>query len=501
MVFDRRSAGVLLHPTCLPGPHGIGSLGKEAFEFVDWLASTGARVWQILPLVPNGRDNSPYFSWTAFGGNYLLVDLRELVGLGLLDAGEANCAIGDTTEVDFGKVLALKLPLLRQAAKRFLDLESHPLKRPFERFLADNLWVEDTALFHVLRFSVFRKPWLEWDEPVKHRDPATLTRLREEYAQDIAIDSVLFFLFEQQWSALHTYCRRKGISVLGDVPIYVDLDSCDVWMNPHLFELDGDLRPIVVSGVPPDYFSEDGQLWGNPIYRWREMAAHGFTWWKQRLGRTLQQCDLVRIDHFRGLSAYWEIPAAAGRATAGRWVPGPGQQFFDALRTEWPHLPFVVEDLGSLDHDVHALRDRNGLPGMRILQFGFDGDPHNVNLPGNYPENSIVYTGTHDNETLIGWRRHLPAQVLHTVAGYFQMSSPHCHDEIFCWSIIESAYGSRARLAVVPVQDFLCMDNSARMNRPDTNIGNWKWRLPAAGLLDAKLASRIKSLSEKYGRV
>lgn len=501
MVFDSRASGVLLHPTSLPGPFGIGSLGQEAYAFVDWLASSGATVWQILPLVPNGRDDSPYFSWTAFAGNWMLTDPRALVGVGLLDSTDLTDPFDPSSdELELAQVAPFKRVLLRKAASRFLDSSTHIFLKNYQNFCANNPWVNDTALYHILRYDVFNQPWIEWPEEIKQRQPKAISAAKKKYAREIAIESVLFFFFDQQWHDLKGYCQRKGIRILGDIPIYVDFDSCDVWMNTHLFKLDADLRPTVVSGVPPDYFSAEGQWWGNPIYRWDVMESEGFSWWKSRLERALSLCDVLRIDHFRGLAAYWEIPAQSARATAGYWVQGPGQKFIDMLHTQWPNMPFVAEDLGTLDAAVHHLRDDNGLPGMRILQFAFDNDPSNINLPHNHPEHCIVYTGTHDNQTIIGWRRELPLVMQHTVAHYFQMFDAHCHDDRYAWHIIESAFGSRARVAVIPVQDLLHLDDHARMNSPDTNVGNWRWRVKP-GLLTEEIAQRLRHLGEKYHRL
>ena len=496
--FAGREFGILLHPSSLFGREDIGTLGAEAYQFVDWLASTGAGIWQILPLTLNGQYDSPYFSYSAFAGNPWLVDLSHLQRAGLLAQPMLHEDATDA-RVSFAELVRTKRPQLLEAAEVLLADDGHPWRERLGQFRTEEFWLADTAHFFALKEELDDAPWWKWPESLRTRDTAALSESRQQLADRIAVWEALFFFFDLQWSSLRAHANLKGLRVLGDLPIYVNHDSADVWLNQKQFRLDGDGAFLAQSGVPPDYFSETGQLWGNPLYRWDLMAQDGFRWWVQRLRRCLQLTDIVRIDHFRALSAYWEIPAEAADARAGRWVPGPGQAFFDVLRREFPSLPFVAEDLGTLDEDVHALRDANGLFGMRILQFGFDGLPDNPHQPHAFPTSCIVYTGTHDNETLAGWWAGLDPGLRVDIARYYQVD-PGADIGRVVWSFIEAAMGSRADVAVIPIQDLHVLDNTARMNDPSVFVGNWSWRMSPEGL-SPELAQSLRWLAERYGRL
>ncbi len=495
--FAGRELGVLLHPSSLAGPDDIGTFGAEAYRFVDWLAGTGARIWQVLPLTLNGRYDSPYFSTSAFAANPLLVDLRLLVDAGLLaEAGLRFGAVDDA--VPFAELHSSKLPRLLAAARTFLDTPRHPWADAFSHFRAREGWLADTAHFFALKELHGDAPWWQWPPAVRVREPAAVAASRDDLAERIRAWEAVFFFADQQWAQLRAYARAHGLTILGDLPIYVADDSADVWLHQDQFFLDPDGTLTVQSGVPPDYFSETGQLWGNPLFRWDVMAQDGFRWWVDRLRRCVGLTDVVRIDHFRALAAYWEVAGDAVDARGGRWVPGPGQAFLDVLAREFPGLPFVAEDLGTLDEEVHALRDANGLFGMRILQFGFDGLPDNPHQPHTFPTSCIAYTGTHDNETLRGWWEGLDAPMREQVARYYQFSPT---DDIgrVVWSLIEAAIGSRADVAVIPLQDLLVLDDRARMNDPSVFVGNWSWRMPPDAL-SAELATSVLALAERHGR-
>ena len=492
-----RRFGVLLHPSSFAGRDDIGTLGAEAVRFVEWLAAAGATIWQTLPLTMNGKDESPYFSPSAFAGNPWLVDLEILREAGLLDETELHDRVTDA-RVPFDVMRRRKRPQLWSAADRLLSMPQHPWRSDFDRFVRDADWLASTCHFFALKEVHDGAPWWEWPEGLRRRDEDALERSRLELALEIDRRAAVLFLFEMQWRALRADANRHGIAILGDLPIYVSDDSADVWSHQGQFELDDAGRLTVQSGAPPDYFSADGQLWRNPLYRWDVMAADGYSWWISRLRRALELSDIVRIDHFRALSAYWEVPADAEDATSGRWVTGPGQGFLDAVRAAFPTMPFVAEDLGTLDDEVHALRDENGLPGMRILQFGFDGLPDNPHLPDAIPAESLVYTGTHDNNTLAAWWTGLDPSLRAHVAATYQIP-PGADAGRAVWSFVEAAIASPAVGAVFPMQDLLVLDERARMNVPSTTSGNWDWRMPPDAL-SADLAASLRRLGERYGR-
>lgn len=495
--FPTRSLGVLLHPSSLPGPDAIGTLGAAAGEFVAWLDTTGATIWQVLPLSINGKDDSPYFSSSAFAGNPWLVDLDVLVEHGLLDETglPPEPAAGP---IDFDHLRRVKSSALRAAADRLLATPGHHWRPGFDDFVRDTDWLVPTCHFLALKDQHGDVPWWEWPAPIRRCDPEPIARSRRSLAAEIGRWSAMLYFFEVQWSAVRADAARRGIRILGDIPIYVAPDSADVWLHQDQFQLDERGGLVNQSGVPPDYFSATGQLWGNPLYRWDVMAADGYAWWIERLRRCLELGDVVRIDHFRALSAYWEVPGGADTAIGGRWVDGPGQPFLDAIRQAFPEMPFVAEDLGELDDAVYALRDDNHLPGMRVLQFGFDGNPDNPHSTEQLIEACLVYTGTHDNNTTAGWWDSLDGETRVTVAEALRLD-PDPDPETVVGAMIESAVASPAVVAVVPVQDLLVLDESARMNVPGTTTGNWGWRLDP-GLLTPDLAASVRALAERHGR-
>ena len=494
-LFPRRELGVLLHPTSLCNREDVGTLGHGAYAFVDWLERAGVSLWQILPLTPNGLHDSPYFSSSAFAGNPWLVDLELLCEAGLLPEPALHPGPRDA-RVPFAQLTQSKLPRLLAAAEALLAQPRHPWRDAFEAFREREAWLAHTAHFFALGQLRQDAPWWSWEPGLRRRDPGALKKSRSLLAHSIEAWEALLFFFDRQWRELKRYANGKGIRVLGDLPIYVHHDSADVWRYREQFRLDRGGRMRVQSGVPPDYFSASGQLWGNPIYDWRRMAHDGYSWWIARLRRCVDLNDIVRIDHFRALSAYWEVPGGATDARTGRWVPGPGQPFFDALAASFPEMPFVAEDLGTLDGAVHELRERNGLFGMRILQFGFDGLPDNAHRPDVFPEESLAYTGTHDNDTLSGWWEKLGPETRGEVARYYQFR-PGAAVGTVVWSLIEAAVACRSRVAVVPMQDLLVLDGRARMNDPARLPGNWGWRLPPDGLSD-DLARSVRRLRERY---
>ncbi|MFT7578475.1 MAG: 4-alpha-glucanotransferase [Myxococcota bacterium] len=493
-----RSAGVLLHPTSLPSPHGIGDLGAGARRFVDWLEKAGVGLWQILPLVPVGAGDSPYATASALAGNPLLIDLRGLAEVGLLTAAElteadASCASLSVDAVDFDRVRALKQPILDVAADR-LAAGTGSLASAFAHFAEAELWARETATFLAIKAANAERPWWEWDARLREYDPDAVAEAQAAHGEAIARRIAIEFLFEHQWDALRAYAADKGVRILGDVPIYVDRDSADVWSNQDEFRLGSDGTPTVVAGVPPDFFCENGQRWGNPLYDWEAMAKSGHAWWIRRLRRAMATADLVRIDHFRGFSAFWEIPADAPDARTGRWVDGPGKPLFDDLASALGALPIIAEDLGVMDEAVVALRDAVGLPGMRILQFAFGESADHPFLPHNHVEHCVAYTATHDNDTSLGWWGGASDAVRDHVRRYLAVGG-----QDIVWDLIRACLASVARLAVVPFQDVLCLDSGSRMNTPGVGTGNWTWRVREAAF-NGPLAGRLASLNQLYGR-
>ncbi|HLT14332.1 MAG TPA: 4-alpha-glucanotransferase [Marinobacter sp.] len=484
-VFTRRRAGVLLHPTALPGT--TGKLGESARRFVDFLSQAGITVWQALPTGPTHPDFSPYQSLSAHAGNPALIDLAELVGAGLIDQ--------DTLGEPHSSLLA-------RVAERFLNGHYTATAQlnpdTWHQFVSDHAsWLDDYALFMAIRESVSDASWPDWPAPLRQRDSSALAEFARRNDNAINRFRVEQFLFQTQWRALRQYARDRGVLLFGDIPIFVAHDSADVWAHPDLFKLDRNGQPTVVAGVPPDYFSPEGQHWGNPLYDWTAMAADGYRWWIARLSSQRELFDLLRIDHFRGLQAFWEIPAQAPSASNGYWVSGPGDRFLSACFESLPDLPLVAENLGIIGEDVEQLRHRFRLPGMTVMQFGFDGSPTNPHLLHNHQEHDLVYTGTHDNDTTLGWYNSLDAQTRDHVNRYLRISDGDAGRQP--WPVIQAAMGSVSRLVIVPMQDFLSFGSEARFNTPGTIDNNWIWQLPD-NYRELANAPDIREMVRLYGR-
>lgn len=491
-----RGSGILMHLTSVPGKYGTGDFGKEAYQFVDFLKKAGQSYWQILPFNPVGGSFSPYSSSSAFAGNIIFIDPDDLLTQGLIN--QLPEALPDSNEADFRKALTIKETAIDEAFENYVKKNSPLLQKRFELFCQrQKHWLEDYALFTILKQEFNNEPWDKWPEKFKTRNKENLTAFAEINAP--ALTRVKFgqYLFDLQFKKLKKHANSLGINIIGDVPIYVSYDSADVWANPRIFNLGDDLEMITVAGVPPDYFSETGQLWNMPVYNWRTMEEDGFRWWKTRISRNLEFCDMLRFDHFRGFSSYWEVPAGESTAINGSWIKGPGDKFFTELRKSFPEMPFIAEDLGDIDEDVYNLRDTFALPGMRVLQFAFGDDmPRSVHIPHNHNHNSIVYTGTHDNNTIKGWYRKEVNRVMKTqLKTYFnrKLNTQKVSEEF-----IRLAFGSVAQIAIIPIQDWLNLDEKARFNTPSQPEGNWKWKLTAK---DTIPADELKKLTILYGRV
>jgi len=497
-----RSFGIVLHPTSLPGRWGIGTLGAEARAFLDWLSEAGAGWWQVLPLGPTGYGDSPYQSFSAFAGNPYLLDPEEFLSRGWLGV-EAPPPFPED-HVDYGLLYRTRWELLRRAYAGFLRRGSGAEKGDLRRFAeSEERWLPDYALFMALKARFGGAPWTAWPRKLARREPRALAAARRTLAEDVGFHTWTQWWFFRSWGALRAYARDRGIGIIGDMPIFVAHDSADVWAHPELFHLDEGGNPTVVAGVPPDYFSATGQRWGNPLYRWEVHAADGFRWWVSRVAHALRACDLVRLDHFRGLQAYWEIPASEPTAVHGRWVPAPGETLLKAIQHELGDVPFVAEDLGVITPEVDALRDRFGLPGMRVLQFAFASGDENPHLPHNYPEHGrvLVYTGTHDNDTTLGWFRAAPGEERARAQRYLARHGISLErDEDAPGALTRLALESRAVLALIPLQDVLGLDSSARMNRPAVPSGNWAWRYRAPDLAEG-LAGSLRAAAQSTGRV
>ncbi len=490
-----RASGLLLHPTSLPGGHGIGDLGPEAYRFVDFLVAAGQGLWQLMPLGPPGFGASPYAARSAFAGNPLLISLHRLVEEGLLSPDElADAPAGDPARVDFPRVEAFKLERLRRAFARLAGQGQAAARLAAFRAM-HAAWLEDYALFMALREAYHGAVWTAWDPPLVRREPEALARARRELAEEIAFHAFAQWLFFEQWGALRRYANARGVRIIGDLPIFVAHDSADVWAHQEIFDLDGRGEPVTVAGVPPDAFSATGQRWGNPVYRWEVLRAHGFDWWVARFRAVLETVDMVRIDHFRGFQAAWHIPAREETAEHGTWVETPGRELFAAVRAALGPFPVIAEDLGLITPEVHALRQELGFPGMKVLQFAFGGGADNPYLPHNHEPDSAVYTGTHDNDTTVGWYASLDERTRDHVRRYLAVDG---HD--IAWDLIRAALASVARIAVIPVQDVLALGSEARMNFPGRPHGNWSWRLRPDQLTPAH-AARLRALTELYGRL
>jgi 4-alpha-glucanotransferase len=496
MRFDR-SCGVLLHPTSLPGPFGIGDLGPPADRYLDWLARHGVRWWQVLPLFAPGPGNSPYSGTSSFAGNVFLISPERLVEDDLLAATDlAEAPPFRSDRVDYEAAKAFKHRLLATAWLRFQSDPSPGVARRFGAFMEANQdWLDDYSLYASLKRNHDEQPWWEWPEKLALRRPEALNRWRDEHLDEIAGFQYRQFLFFDQWERLRDRAASRGIGIIGDLPIFVARDSADVWANRELFLLDARGLPEVVAGVPPDYFSEDGQLWGNPLYDWKRHAASGFAWWIARVRASLRLVDVVRLDHFRGFEAHWEVAAGEKTARRGRWVKGPGRALFDAVAEALGAAPFIAEDLGSINDEVLALRDELDLPGMAVLQFAFQPHPRSLFLPYFHHPHQVVYTGTHDNNTSLGWYRdELDAAGQDFLRRYVAADGREMH-----WDLIRLALASVADLAVVPHQDIAGLTSEHRMNTPGIGGGNWEFRL-ADGMLDDDLGRRLGEMIWLYGR-
>ncbi len=497
-----RASGVLLHPTSLPGPHGSGDFGRDAYHFVDWLVAAGQKLWQLLPLAGIGPGNSPYMSNSAFAGNVLLVDLAELQQQGWLDAADvAPLPAADAAQIDFSQMYPFRMARLAQAAARFAAAGTPAQHEDFAKFHAEQAsWLDDYALFMSLCEACGWQDWCLWDPALAGREPAALATARAHHADRIAFWQFCQWRFYRQWAALKAYANGKGVQIIGDTPIFIAYLSAEVWANQHLFELDTSPsnwgRPTVVAGVPPDFFAATGQRWGNPLYRWSEHAKDGYAWWVERIRRTFELVDIVRIDHFRGFAGYWEIPASEPTAMNGRWVPGPGEALFEAINKALGPDPvaIIAEDLGVITPDVDALRKKFGLPGMRILQFAFNGDASDRFLPHHHEPDTVVYTGTHDNDTIAGWWATATDHERHYARGYLNTDG---HD--MPWTMIRAAMASVADTCVHPLQDVLALPTDARMNFPGQESGWWGWRFQWSQLQPWH-AQRLAELGRLYGR-
>ncbi len=487
-----RKSGILMHISSLPGPYGIGTMGKSAYEFIDFLKTAGQSYWQILPLCPTGYGDSPYQSFSTFAGNPYLIDPAQLVCEGLLTEQEAMSSHRESGRVDYGDLFRTRYDLFQRAFARFSPNEE------YQHFVNENgWWLEDYALFMALKTYFRGRPWQTWSMSLVMRLPAVLDSYRETCDESIRFHYFLQYQFFRQWNALHAYAKEKNIQIIGDVPIYVPLDSADVWAAPRLFQLDQACRPKLVAGCPPDAFSADGQLWGNPLYDWERMKEDNYRWWIRRLRAAGKLYDVVRIDHFRGLESYWAIPARDTTAVGGSWKKGPGKDFIDTIHKDLPELTLIAEDLGFVTPQVRQLQEYSGYPGMKVMQFAFDSREEGDYLPENYPVNSVCYSGTHDNTTLAGWRKEASGEDVAVAMDYLKIT----REEGFVRGMIRGCMESVSKLCVVQMQDWLNLGSEARMNTPGTlSCLNWSWRTEPGFMTDA-LAHEIRDMTEKYGRL
>ncbi len=489
-----RESGVLMHITSLPGPCGIGTMGKYAFAFVDFLKKSGQRYWQILPLTPTGYGDSPYQSCSTYAGNHYIIDLPLLIEEGLLNDAEVAaidwCSCSE--KVDFGTLYQNRGRILRIAYNRFRDWGA------LDAFCRENSsWLPDFALFMALKTKYQGKAWYQWPEEVKFREPQAIAAAQQELSGEIRFYCFQQYVFFKQWDALRRYAHKNHVSIIGDVPIYVPYDSVDVWKNPEYFLLDETLTPVAVAGCPPDAFSEDGQLWGNPLYRWDLMQQRGYDWWLHRLEAAGRLYDVVRVDHFRGFEAYWSVPFGASTARDGRWVKGPGMDFIGIVKERLPHIRFIAEDLGFLTQEVLDLRDESGFPGMKVLGFAFDSREPSDYLPYNYPRNSVCYTGTHDNMTTRQWFETASADAVAYAKEYMSLTNA----EGYVWGTIRTASSSVSDLCIILMQDLLDLGGAARMNFPGTmSDANWTWRA-GKDAMSSTLAKKLYDLTKLYGRL
>jgi len=489
----KRSSGILLHPTSLPSRFGIGDLGASAYKFIDFLEQSGQKLWQVLPLGPTGYGNSPYMCFSAIAGNPLLISPDLLLAQELLTESDFSALPNFSSDLtDFERVIPYKHEIFKLAHSRFI--ESSEYKEFCE---TQSLWLDNYALFMAILETYNGEPWTTWDGAIAQREPEALRQQTETLKAQIDFHKFLQFQFCSQWAKLRSYANQKEVLIIGDIPIYVAHNSADVWANPHIFELDPDtFEPALMAGVPPDYFSETGQLWGNPVYNWKALQKEDFSWWIGRFKSMLQYVDIIRIDHFRGFEAFWEVEAGEKTAMNGKWKLAPGHELFATLKRALGNLPILAEDLGVITLEVEALRDEFKFPGMRILLFAFGGDSDNSYLPHHYVKNSLVYTGTHDNDTAVGWWERASEEekeLLVKYAGIDEVKDVH-------WLLIRMALASVSDLAVIPLQDIFGLDNTARMNMPGTATGNWSWRYNSEDLLTPELSDRLRNLTQIYSR-
>ena len=493
-----RSSGILFHPTSLPGKYGIGTLGKEAYAFIDFLKKSRQKLWQIFPLGPTGYGDSPYQSFSSFAGNPYLIDFDLLIEAHLLSEEDLrDVFFGDNEEyIDYGAIYNQKYPLLRKAYENFKSSDNHEMRENLEHFKRENAsWLNDYSLYISLKNHFNGLPWNEWAHDIKNREHGAMEHYKNELADDIEYHNFIQFLFFKQWGDVKRYANENGIKIIGDIPIFVAADSSDAWANPEIFLFDEERKPVKVAGVPPDYFSATGQLWGNPLYNWQKLKETNYSWWVERVRANLSTCDIIRIDHFRGFEAYWAVPYGDDTAINGQWEPGPGIDLFNAIKSQLGELPIIAEDLGLMTQGVIDLREATGFPGMKILGFAFDSGEENDYLPHTYTKNCVVYTGTHDNDTLIGWFQKAKEEDRQFARDYLNSRSD---DEIH-WDAIRGAWSSVASMAISPVQDFLGLGSEARINTPGVAAGNWQWRL-RHGVLTDELAERIAKLTKVYSR-
>ena len=493
-----RSSGILFHPTSLPGKYGIGTLGKEAYAFIDFLKKSRQKLWQIFALGPTGYGDSPYQSFSSFAGNPYLIDFDLLIEAHLLSEEDLrDVFFGDNEEyIDYGAIYNQKYPLLRKAYENVKSTVNHEMRENLEHFKRENAsWLNDYSLYISLKNHFNGLPWNEWAHDIKNREHGAMEHYRNELADDIEYHNFIQFLFFKQWGDVKRYANENGIKIIGDIPIFVAADSSDAWANPEIFLFDEERKPVKVAGVPPDYFSATGQLWGNPLYNWQKLKETNYSWWVERVRANLSTCDIIRIDHFRGFEAYWAVPYGDDTAINGQWEPGPGIDLFNAIKSQLGELPIIAEDLGLMTQGVIDLREATGFPGMKILGFAFDSGEENDYLPHTYTKNCVVYTGTHDNDTLIGWFQKAKEEDRQFARDYLNSRSD---DEIH-WDAIRGAWSSVANMAISPVQDFLGLGSEARINTPGVAAGNWQWRLKH-GVLTDELAERIAKLTKVYSR-
>lgn len=494
----KRASGILMHITSLPQDEGIGTFGKSAYQFADFLKAANQRYWQILPLGPVGYGNSPYQAFSAFAGNPYLIDLQKLIDEGLLPKDEEICLIkngNDTEKVDFEVISESKMQLLYKAYE--LNKENKELINQIEQFKTENAsWLEDYSLFMAIKGKHNQVSWQEWDTPLKCRERTALDKCKKSFRDEIEFWNFLQYEFFKQWFELKDYVNDLGIEIIGDIPIYVSTDSSDTWAHPELFKLDDNCQPLTVAGCPPDVFTEDGQLWGNPIYNWDYLEGTGYKWWIERMKQNAMLYDMIRIDHFRGFESFWEVPFGEDTARNGKWVKGPGYKLFKAINKALGNVAIIAEDLGFITEEVIELRKKTGYPGMSIMQFAFDIKGDSEYLPHNCARESVAYIGTHDNETIVGWMKD-PNNIkqLAFAKKYLRLTK----NEGYYWGFLRGLWASPAKLAIAQMQDVLGLDNRARMNIPSTVGDNWNWRMKSDAI-NEEIIRKLKRLTKIYGR-